>query len=112
MADRAGPAQHIPVNVNTSGSTQVVAGVAGMDAVLININLISQGANIVTLEDGVGMDRIGPWSFAANGGISMPDSNVGWTRFGTGQSLNIRLSLNVRVAGSLSYRMVPEHFRF
>ncbi len=64
----------------------------------------------VTFEDTDGTDRIGPFQFAANGGISAPDSNVGWTRTADGQGLNLRLSAPVIVGGSLTYRMVPEHF--
>ena len=113
MADRAESIQHVNINVNTSGTNPLVPGVAGMDVVIINYVLIVFGAVDVTFEDEtVGTDRIGPLPFAANGGISAPDANNGWQRTAEGLGLNIRLSANVRVGGSLTYRRVPHHFQF
>jgi len=109
MADRPDAVQYANVNVNTAGTNQLVATQAGMRIYLINMTLIAQGAVTVTIEDGGGTDRIGPLAFAANGGISMADSNVGWTRTANNDSLNIRLSANIRVAGSIAYRYIPEH---
>ena len=109
MADRAGNIQHLNVNVSATGSTQLVAGQTGMVIVIVNYTLLVYGRVDVTLEDGNGIDRIGPYPFASNGGISAPDSNAGWSKTASGQALNIRLSANVQVGGSLSYRMMPDH---
>jgi hypothetical protein len=110
MADRPTSVRYENINVNTTGTNVLVAGVAEMSIYVINLSLLTFGAVNVTLEEaGSGTDRMGPYPFAANGGISMPDSNVGWTRLAVGQGLNIRLSGNVQVGGSVAYRMIPEH---
>ena len=110
MADRPTSVRYVNIDVNTSGTNVLVAGVAGMSIYVLNLTLLCFAAVDVTLEEaGTGTDRLGPYSFNANGGISMPDSTVGWTRLAGGQGLNIRLSGNVRVGGSVAYRMMPEH---
>ncbi len=112
MADRMGPIRYLNVNENTAASNVLVAGATGERVLLVNMTLITAGAVAVTIEDTDGTDRIGPLNFAANGGISMPDSRVGWCRTGSGQGLNILLGGGVQVAGSIAYRMMPDHFEF
>ncbi len=112
MADRAGAVQYANIDANTIGATTLVPGQAGMVAVLINMVLITVAANLVEIEDTGVTRHIGPLSFAANGGISMPDSSVGWMRSSSGRGIAIRLSVASRVAGSLAYRMVPDHMEF
>ena len=79
MSDRPGPIIHLNVNVAATGANLLVPAPAdGSSVVLVNCNLIVSAAVVVTFEDSPsGIDRIGPWSFAPNGGISMPDSMVG-----------------------------------
>lgn len=108
-ADRPGPIVHLRVDVATTGPNILVpAPEDGMSVILINCNLITSAAVVVTFEDSPsGIDRIGPWSFAPNGGISMPDSMAGWTKTASGQGLSLRLSADVQVAGSIAYRLTP-----
>lgn len=112
MPNRASEVQHVNINVVASGTIPLVVGVAGMDVVYVNCLMIVNGANVVTLEDTSGTDRVGPLSFAANGGVSAPDSGMGWQRSAEGQGVNIRTSTNARVGGSFSYRLVPHWMRF
>ena len=112
MPNRSNEVQHVNINVATSGTVPLVTGVAGMDVLYINLLLIVNGANVVTLEDTNGTDRMGPLSFAPNGGVSAPDSGVGWQRSAEGQGVNIRTATNARVGGSCSYRLVPHWMRF
>lgn len=111
MPDRAGVVQHVNINVAASGTVPLVDGIAGMDVIYVNLLLIVNAAQVVTLEDTSGTDRVGPLSFAPNGGVSAPDSGVGWQRSAEGQGVNIRTSTNARVGGSFSYRYVPHWMR-
>lgn len=104
---RAGPKQYANINFNTSGTHVVRAGQAGMRVHVVSLSLLAAGAVIVTMEDTLGADRMGPYPFAANGGIALPDGD--WCRTANGQGLNIRLSTNERVGGSITYRLIPHH---
>ena len=109
MADRAGPIQRINVNEATTGVNVLVAGRTGERLLLVNTVLMAFGRVDVTLEDTAGTDMVGPLPFAANGGVSMPDSEVGWAATASGRGLRLRLSANVQVTGSLGYRFIPDH---
>ena len=112
MATRMGSIQHTNINANTAGSNALVPAQAEMDVLIVNYLMLAAGAVVVTLEDsGTGTDRVGPLPFAANGGVSAPDSQVGWQRTAEGQGLNIRLDAAVRVGGSISWRYIPHHMR-
>ncbi len=108
MSDRPGDVVHLNVNVAAGALNLLVPNPpVGTSVILINMNLIAAAPIVVTVTDVNGTDRIGPWSFAANGGISMPDCPAGWTKTASGQGLSLRLSANVQVAGSITYRLTP-----
>lgn len=109
MSDRQGPVEYLNVNVASTGSNVLVPNPpAGTSVILINANLIVTAAVVVTFEDNDGIDRIGPHSYAANGGISMPEAPLlGHTKTASGQGLSLRLSANVQVGGSIVYRLTP-----
>lgn len=110
MADYSQAAQLQNMNVAVIGPTVLVAGQVGYSVVLIAAVLAAAGAVTVTFEDGDGTNRLGPMALGANGSLVLPESQLGWARTGSGQSLSLLLSGVVQVGGSITYRLVPDHY--
>ncbi len=112
MADRSLEIRYLNVDVSAGESNILVVGVPEYTIVLLSYALVAAGAVITTFEDSDGTNRIGPMALGANAIATASENRIGWTRTGSGLGLNLLLGGAVQVGGSITYRLVPDHFEF
>jgi hypothetical protein len=100
----------IPINVATSGLTQLVALSAGQQIHVCHMDFISNGATSVQFEYGTGTScatgttaLTGPYPSVAESGLSAGNGNAAVMVVPAGQALCINLSAAVQVSGLLTY---------
>jgi hypothetical protein len=88
------------INVSAAGATVVVPGVAGKKLRVLAHYLVANAAVSVNFQSHTTTTLAdGPQPFAANGGITVPFSPVGWVDTALGEGLDINLSAGVQVSG-------------
>lgn len=100
------PAQFAPINAAVGGNTMVVAPFAGRRILVVKYSLVCAVANTIQWFSSGGTALSGPMSFAANGGISEPECEVGITATLTGEGLVINLTGASQVGGMLTYLII------
>jgi hypothetical protein len=95
------PVKFAKIDVATTGSTALVSAVTNRKIRAISLFLVA-GADVAVKFQSNSTDKTGDMGLAANGGMSA-DSHVGLFETAPGEALNIDLSGNVQVGGSLAY---------
>ncbi|OYT74186.1 MAG: hypothetical protein CFK49_09705 [Armatimonadetes bacterium JP3_11] len=90
------------ISANTSGNTQVVAGVSGKRIVVVAFAVVAAGTVNIQFRSGTTNAITGTMRLVEAGGIAHEFSG-GLFRTGVGEALNINLSANVQVGGHLTY---------
>lgn len=89
---------------STSGATTIVAAVASKRIRVVSWTLVANAAVNVKWQSHVTpTDLTGLYYLAANGGLAVPFSPVGYFQTTAGEALDINLSGAVAVGGSLVY---------
>lgn len=99
----------VAISAASSGNNTLVAAVSGKQIVVTSFFLIADAAVTAKFQSGAGgTDLSGAMSFAANGGIVVPDSGSpdGWFATVAGQLLNLNLGGANGVRGTLNYKLV------
>ncbi len=95
------------IAIASSGDNQIVALVSGKKIRVVAGWLVSSGTVTMHWVDGannaLGGDGSNGVALVANSGFTLPFNPVGWFETASGQKLDINLSGNVTVAGSLTY---------
>lgn len=92
------------VIASASGATTIVAAVASKKIRIISCFLVCAGAVSVNWQSHTTTaTKTGTMPFAANGGIVMPFSPVGWFETVSGEALDINLGGAVAVGGEITY---------
>jgi len=92
------------INDSTSGDNTLVAAVATARIRVLALFLISRGSVNVRFEDGAGGTALtGVMNLVVNTGFVLPFAEVGWFETGINTLLNMELSTNINVDGSLVY---------
>jgi hypothetical protein len=113
MADRPSEVRYLNVDTTAIGQTLMVPGAVGYSVVLLSLCINSFANNQVTVEDGAGANRLGPYNLILlNNTLILPEAANGWFRGASGQSLQLLLTAAQRVVCSFSYRMIPDHFLY
>jgi hypothetical protein len=110
MADRARTLVHSRVNENTAAVHEQVAGVTGFRVALVSMVVGAHGAVDVSITDSDGTVLIGPIPMEAEDQLVLPEASACWCLSTSGQGLAIQLSAGVQVAGSITTRLLPDHF--
>ena len=110
MADRAQSIVTIPITLTGMGLTNLVNVPDGYELVIVNLTLSVTGDETLQFEGTAVI--LGPFYLAHGVTLVLPDSKGGWARTAAGCNLGIRNQNGVGVGGSISYRLVPEHFEF
>jgi len=104
MTLRVGPwdeIKHGTIDVETSGDTELLAGVAGKTIVVLSLVLIAASSVTVKFRSGSN-DKTGRMSLIASSGFSA-DSRHGLFAADKGGNLKINLSAAVQVGGAFTY---------
>ena len=90
-----------------SGAAQLVALTAGAKIRIVQLVLTSLSANFVTFQSHTTTaTKFGPIYLAANGGVVLPFSEIGWFSTVAGEALDINLNGATAVGGILTYILV------
>ena len=84
---------------------RIIAGVEGYRIVVVNMVLMGNGTSQVTFQDDTAtlLDL-----YLINGApVVLPDSEAGWTRTRSGESLNMSITAAISVGGILTYALLP-----
>jgi hypothetical protein len=99
--------KYAAIGTATSGDNTIVAAVTGKKIRVVSLYLHAAGDVDVYVVDGANNDMIGKSTQAldltTNSGCVLPYNPGGWAETASGQTLDINLGGNVRVAGVLSY---------
>lgn len=92
------------IDTATLGDTTIVAAVTGKKIRVISCWLVSAGAVVARFESGTaGTALTGQATLAASTVFVLPHNKDGWFETAAGVLLNLELSANISVDGSLSY---------
>jgi hypothetical protein len=98
------PVQYAVINVASSGDNTVVAAVAGKKIRVLSLYYMAAGTVTVRFESGAsGTALTGVVEHTAQTGAVLPFNEDGWFETAAGVLLNIELSGNISIDGSLSY---------
>lgn len=95
------------IAASASGANTVVAAVPGCRIRVHNAQFVATGAVTVTWKSNT-TALSGAQAIAANGGIVLPESNLGWFETGVGEALVMDLGGAVVVGGTLAYSLVRD----
>lgn len=96
--------KYAPIDAATSGDNTIVAAVAGKKIRVVSLFYLAAGTVNVRFESGAsGTALTGQMQHTAQTGAVLPMNEDGWFETATGALLNLELSGNVSVDGSLSY---------
>ena len=93
------------IDAATVGANLLVAAATGKIIRVVGFALVSAAANTVTMQSG-STALTGAMSFAANGGVSAPQSTAGLFQTTAGAALNMSLGSAGQVSGWLVYQLV------
>ena len=102
IAGIASEVKQAKINATTSGETQVVAAVTGKKLRVISVIFTTSAAISIGWRSASNV-KIDPMSFAQNGGMTEQWRRGHFFETNTGEALNIYLSSNANVRGSLCY---------
>src|SRR6266702_7077270 len=99
------PLTQVPINVNATGDTVLVVGVAGKRIKVFRLKLIVAAAVVVLIKDGsVTLD--GPLSFSANEGMILDFTDIDmppWDTTSPGNSLILNSGITTQIGGNMDY---------
>lgn len=98
--------QFAPISISGSGDNTIVAAVGGKQIRVVKASLVCAAPVVVTWKSSAAGAISGPMSFAANGGISEPQTSAGIIQTAVGEALVINLGTSVSVGGALTYILV------
>jgi len=97
----------LPIATAASGAASIVALTANAKIRIVQLVLTSLSANFVTFQSHTTTaTKMGPIYLAANGGVVLPFSEVGWFSTVAGEALDINLNGATAVGGVLTYIVV------
>jgi hypothetical protein len=100
--------RYTPVDVNSTGDNTIIAAVASKKILVLGCVLIAAGAVNIRFEDGAGGSALtGVINLTTNSGFTLPFSEIGWFKTTANTLLNLELSDNLAVAGTLTYAEIP-----
>lgn len=103
----ASGARYAVIDAATSGDNTIVDAVANKKIRVLAVALVSAGTVTARFESGAGGTALtGQMTTAVNTGVVLPYNPVGWFETAAGALLNLELSGNVSVDGSLTYCLV------
>lgn len=95
------------ISAATSGDNTIVSGVASKKIRVVSCFMIAAGSVNVYFVDGgntnLAGDATNKIALTTNSGFVLPYNPVGWFEATSGDSLDINLSGNIAVVGSLTY---------
>lgn len=94
--------KYTPVNVSSSGDSELVAAVPGKRLKLISGLAVSAGTVSIKFKS-ASTDLTGAMPLIANSGFVIPEATAGWIVTAQGEALNINLSGAVQVSGMIVY---------
>ena len=98
---------HANISLTSSGVATIVSSGANQRIRVLGWNLVCATTQVVTWfsDSSAGTTLAGPYPFAANGGISVPVTPLGWfqTSAGVGVDLVLKLEVAGNVGGSVTY---------
>lgn len=94
------------INASSNGANHVVAGIPNRKLIVMQYKRIASDTVTATWESSGGSTLDGPCALAANGGESVPYSEIGHFETVAGEGLDLFLGSGVQVGGSLSYIVV------
>lgn len=103
--DFPNPLTQTPINVNASGDTVLVLGIAGKQIKVFRLKLIVAAAVTILIKDGATI-LDGPLSFAANEGMVLDFTSIDmppWYMTSPGNSLIMNCNSGVQVGGNLDF---------
>lgn len=96
------PVKSAFLDVSTSGSSTVVAGVPNRRIRVLSVAVISKLANDIKFtSDAVQISSTMP--LIANGGFVLPFNHYGWFTCGEGEDLNITLAIASQLGVTITY---------
>mgnify|MGYP000448125811 CR=1 FL=1 len=97
--------QRANISFNTSGAQTIVSSVANAVIRVLGWNLVTTSTTVLTWFSGTtgGSTLAGPYSFAANGGISVPVTEFGWFQTSSGVALTLKSEAASSVGGNIVY---------
>lgn len=96
------PVKSAFLDVDTSGSSTVVAGVSNRRIRVLSVAVISKLANDIKFtSDAVQISSTMP--LIANGGFVLPFNHYGWFTCGEGEDLNITLAIASQLGVTITY---------
>ena len=96
--------QYAKIDAATSGDNTLVSAVTDKKIRVLSLFLVAAGTVLVRFESGAsGTALTGQMNLVANGGFSLPFNPEGWFQTAASALLNLELSDNVSVDGSLTY---------
>lgn len=96
--------KYAAIDAATSGDNTIVAAVAGKKIRVVSLFYFAAGTVNVRFESGAGGTALtGQMQHVAQTGAVLPMNEDGWFETAAGALLNLELSGNVSVDGSLSY---------
>ena len=100
--------KYTSVDVNSLGDNTIIAAVSGKKILVLGCVLIAAAAVNIRFEDGAGGSALtGVMNLTTNSGFTLPFSEIGWFKTTANTLLNLELSGNVAVAGTLTYAEFP-----
>ncbi len=81
-----------------SGNTTIVAAQASQRIRVLQVCVITGGANNVKFQSNATTDLTGLFPLAQNGGFVLPHSDIGWFNTNIGESLTFNMSGSVSTA--------------
>lgn len=98
------PQKYSKIAASSTGNNTVVAAVTGKKIRVLAVNFSASAAVNVKFQSGAGgTDITGLYYLAANGGFVLPYNPLGWFETAAASLLNLNLSGDVAVGGSVTY---------
>ena len=89
-------------NPSSGGNTQLVAAQGGLRIVVLEVCIITSGAQSVKFQSATN-DISCAWPLATNGGLVLPMSEHGWMQTNVGEALNVNLSVGSNTAVQIAW---------
>lgn len=104
----SGEPQYQSISVSSSGDNIAIAAVAGKQIKVIAAVLVATGAVTLQVFSDVSASNVplsGPMALAANGVLTLSESDCGYWQTAAGKQLTFKLGGAVAVNGSLTYEV-------
>lgn len=92
-------------NPSSLGANTLIAGVPNYKIRVLGMLVIASAINTVTVKRGT-TALTGDCPLAANGGFTLPISDIGWFETDRGEALNASLTVGLPVAVTITYELI------